>query len=293
METVNNVVIKTEEKLFPIIEHASFIAGEKSIEDAVNYHEALIITGPPGSGKTTLLHRALQEYTNSYYMLVSPSIQKKVLLGQIGTCTGYVMGNDSVSRALEEIQIKMYSMKKNMVIMFDEAENLVKKSGNRTNLVLVDFIRILQDYAGSAGVTFIMAGSSDFGKVLGFEESDENTGTKFRRRFQTYPMKAMPSDFISQYLNSIEEEFRVQFAPKAREKLAAHIMTVNRDGLGLAAATIGRIFRIAVPHYSEYYRQLELGIPREDALHVFDGNELQEISADQIDHMMEAVPGGE
>lgn len=292
METINNLNIEMEELIFPIIEHSSFMAGETAVKDAVEYHEPLVITGFPGSGKTTLLHKAMKDYENTFYYKPGAGIRRGELLYQIGLCVGYGSRGDSPDRAIEEIVTRIRAYRKQTVIMIDEAEHLIKRVGGSYSLTMVDNIREIQEKAGAGGLTFILAGSDDFVSITASDGKRNQTNSKYKRRFLTFPLKVMAPDFVVFYLDQIEEQFHVHFDRDARTMLMDFVSKPERYGIGIVSRIIDRTLRkYHISNYPEYHHALEVGKTREEALHVFDQNETVTVSGDAIRAASDFVMG--
>ena len=99
----------------------------------------------------------------------------------------------------------------------------------------------------------------------------------------------MPRAAIQKFLSQIEQEFHVRFDTLVADELTRRIAATDRGGLGISIEIISNCLMAVRDQWPEYYRRIEAGFPREEALRLFDDAEKRTIPLPLLRKAMELM----
>lgn len=266
------------------IPYENYKAALGQINVASDYHWMCRIIGHPGSGKTTLLLEANKQNPNAVYICIPKRCGEKDLLSMVGGAVGYYP-KGTVCQSILDLISHLNTRGKDTVFLIDETDNLCPKSrGQLNNIDKLDILRYIWDYT-KLHTAFIFAAPYDLEHRLQ-KSSDDISNSQFYRRCSIHTMAGMPTETIVEFLNAIEQDFPVSFAPNAKDALSKRISAVDRGGLGITVDIISKCLMIALPGWKEYYLQICRGCSREEALKAFRGQERVDISQGMVANVM-------
>ncbi|MBQ9210405.1 MAG: ATP-binding protein [Clostridia bacterium] len=273
--------------LFEIIAYQNFKYALGCMVNAASYHKLLRIMGHPGSGKTRLLATYKEKNpVNTHYFKIPRACDTRTLLNQIGANVGLFFAKTAREATIKlELIEYLNGLEHQHIFLLDEADGLLSNRRRIENINALEDIRFIHDHAGMHA-TFIIAAPYELENRIK-KSREDISNSQFYRRCDKCNLTGMPQEDALKYYAKISQDFHVAFDDDGLTLLTQKIAATAQGGLGAANQMLERCFVAKLPHWKEYYHQIELGTPRETALHVFENNDTVYLSRDIISNAMD------
>ena len=245
------------------------------------------VIGHPGSGKTRLLLEFEQTHENAHYLCPSRPCRIKDLLRLPGEPLGYYMPCGTSTQVVRDLIDFLNHRACDTIFLIDECDKLCPKGRYINDIDKLDLLRYIWDHT-RLHTSFIFAAPYDLECRLQ-KSSEQISNSQFYRRCGIYQLQGMPRSAIQKFLSQIEQEFHVRFDTLVTDELTRRIAATDRGGLGISIEIISSCLMAVRDQWPEYYHRIEAGVPREEALRLFDGAELLSIPLPLLRKAMELM----
>ena len=273
--------------LLPFISYPDFQAAAGQLELTAQYHKMCRVIGHPGSGKTRLLLEFEQTHENAHYLCPSRPCRIKDLLRLLGEPLGYYIPCGTSAQVVRDLIDFLNHRACDTTFLIDECDKLCPKGRYINDIDKLDLLRYIWDHT-RLHTSFIFAAPYDLEGRLQ-KSSEQISNSQFYRRCGIYQLQGMPRAAIQKFLSQIEQEFHVRFDVLVADELTRRIAATDRGGLGISIEIISNCLMAVRDQWPEYYRRIEAGFPREEALHLFDDAEIRTIPLPLLRKAMELM----